>query len=124
MMKNEVPDLRFWNEVCANDDPDAPPVKRLMILDDLEMKSQTEVERVATAESDEARSGGVKYHYTSSSSSSFSVPATSGYEEDANRMRAYAAVAKERALTEDEQRLVDEVGFRLAKEAKGLVGED
>src|SRR4051794_16267910 len=34
LMMSEVPDLHFWNEVCANDDPDAPPVKRLVILDD------------------------------------------------------------------------------------------
>lgn len=37
-LMNEVPGLPFWNEVCAGDDPDEPPVKRLVILDDLEMK--------------------------------------------------------------------------------------
>ncbi len=38
MLMNQVPDGKFWNAVCADDDPDGPPVKRLVILDDLEMK--------------------------------------------------------------------------------------
>ena len=42
------------------------------------------------------------------------------YEEDANRMRAYAVVAKQRSLTEVEQQLVDEAGARLAEEALPL----
>jgi hypothetical protein len=46
------------------------------------------------------------------------------YTEDANRMRAYAAVAKQRALTDEEQQRVDEVGRRLSLEAKKLVAED
>lgn len=34
----DVPNLAYWNAVCAEDDPKAPPVKRLVILDDVEMK--------------------------------------------------------------------------------------
>ena len=33
-MLGDVPDLSFWNEVCAGDDPDSPPVLRLVVLDD------------------------------------------------------------------------------------------
>ena len=36
-MLGDVPPLEYWNEVCAGDDPDGPPVKRLVILDDLEL---------------------------------------------------------------------------------------
>ena len=36
---SDVPTLEYWNEVCAGDDPDGPPVKRLVILDDLELTS-------------------------------------------------------------------------------------
>ena len=38
-MLGDVPPLEYWNEVCAGDDPDGPPVKRLVILDDLELTS-------------------------------------------------------------------------------------
>lgn len=37
-MLNDVPDLSFWNSITAEDDPDKP-LKRLVILDDLEMTS-------------------------------------------------------------------------------------
>jgi hypothetical protein len=46
------------------------------------------------------------------------------YEEDGNRIRAYAAVARHRALTSEEQSMVDEIGARLAEEARKLVDED
>ena len=46
------------------------------------------------------------------------------YEEDGNRIRAYAAIAKQRALTSEEQAMVDEIGTRLAEEARKLVEED
>ena len=46
------------------------------------------------------------------------------YEEDASRLRAYAAVAKQRALSEDEQRAVDEIGRRLDAEAQSLASDD
>ena len=36
-MLGDVPPLEYWNEVCATDDPSGPPVKRLVILDDLEL---------------------------------------------------------------------------------------
>ena len=36
-MLGDVPPLEYWNEVCYGDDPDGPPVKRLVILDDLEL---------------------------------------------------------------------------------------
>lgn len=38
-MLGDVPPLEYWNDVCAGDDPDGPPVKRLVILDDLELTS-------------------------------------------------------------------------------------
>ena len=38
-MLGDVPDLLYWNEITAGDDPDGPPVKRLVILDDLELTS-------------------------------------------------------------------------------------
>lgn len=41
-MMSEVPDHAFWNEVTAGDSRDKPPVKRLVILDDLEMKGRPE----------------------------------------------------------------------------------
>ena len=41
-MMSEVPDLNFWDELAASDDPDEPPVKRLVILDDLELKNRPE----------------------------------------------------------------------------------
>jgi hypothetical protein len=75
----------------------------------------------------------VKSHYTPKevlkflkllSQGDISDEALEEYEQDANRMRAYAALAKQRDLTDEEQRLVDEVGARLAKEAQGLVAED
>ena len=34
----DVPSLAYWNSVCAEDDPDERPLKRLVILDDLEMR--------------------------------------------------------------------------------------
>ena len=46
------------------------------------------------------------------------------YEEDASRLRVYAAVTKQRALTEDEQRAVDEIGRRLDAEAQSLASDD
>jgi ABC-type cobalamin/Fe3+-siderophores transport system ATPase subunit len=46
-MLSEVPDLKFWNEVCANDDPEKP-VKRLVILDDLEMKGSERLKNLQT----------------------------------------------------------------------------
>ena len=48
LMMSEVPDKRFWNAVCAEDDPDAPPVKRLVILDDLEMKGSDRLKNLQT----------------------------------------------------------------------------
>ena len=39
VMLGDVPPLEYWNEVCAGDDPDGPAIKRLVILDDLEMTS-------------------------------------------------------------------------------------
>ena len=47
MMMNEVPDLRFWNAICA-DDEGGPPVKRLVILDDLEMKGPERLKNLQT----------------------------------------------------------------------------
>ena len=47
LMMNEVPDLRFWNALCAEDDEDEPPVKRL-ILDDLEMKGPERLKNLQT----------------------------------------------------------------------------
>jgi hypothetical protein len=47
-MMNEVPDLKFWNAVCAADDEDGPPVKRLVILDDLEMKGSERLKNLQT----------------------------------------------------------------------------
>jgi hypothetical protein len=47
-----------------------------------------------------------------------------GYEEAAGRLRAYAALKKQRPLKVEEQVLVDEIGGRLDKEAKELVAED
>jgi hypothetical protein len=49
----DVPALAYWNAVCAEDDPDAPPVKRLVILDDVEMKGggagmKTRLRNIAT----------------------------------------------------------------------------
>ena len=46
------------------------------------------------------------------------------YEEDASRLRTYAATLKQRPLTADEQRVVDEIGQRLDAEANKLVAED
>ena len=46
-MLNEVPNLKFWNEVCAAD-ADGPPVKRLVILDDLEMKGAERLKNLQT----------------------------------------------------------------------------
>ena len=46
------------------------------------------------------------------------------YEEDGNRIRAYEAIAKQRTLTSEEQAMVDEIGTRLAEEARKLVEED
>ena len=46
------------------------------------------------------------------------------YEEDGNRIRAYAAIAKQRPLTAEEQAMVNEIGTRLAEEARKLVEED
>lgn len=48
LMMNEVPDLRFWNQVCAGDDEKGPPVKRLVILDDLEMKGSDRLKNLQT----------------------------------------------------------------------------
>ena len=48
LMMSEVPNLRFWNAVCAEDDPDTPPVKRLVILDDLEMKGSERLKNLQT----------------------------------------------------------------------------
>lgn len=50
---NEPASLEFWNAVCAEDDPDAAPVKRLVILDDVEMKGggagmKTRLRNIAT----------------------------------------------------------------------------
>ena len=39
VMLADVPPLEYWNEVCSGDDPDGPPVKRLIIIDDLEFTS-------------------------------------------------------------------------------------
>ena len=36
------------------------------------------------------------------------------YEKDGNRIRAYAAIAKQRTLTSEEQAMVDEIGTRLS----------
>ena len=38
-MLGDVPPLEYWNEITAGDDPDGHPVKRLVILDDLELTS-------------------------------------------------------------------------------------
>ena len=46
------------------------------------------------------------------------------YLVDANRMRAYAALTKQRPLTDLEQQQVDEIGARLTEEARQLVAED
>ena len=46
------------------------------------------------------------------------------YAEDDGRLRTYAALAKQRALTIDEQAAVDEIGRRLDAEAASLVSED
>ena len=46
------------------------------------------------------------------------------YEENAGRLRAYAAVLKSRALTEPEQEVVNEIGRRLDAEAKSIATED
>ena len=46
------------------------------------------------------------------------------YEQDRGRLRAYAAVAKTRALTAAEQEVVNEIGGRLTLEVKALVAED
>ena len=48
MMMSEVPDLRFWKVVCEADDPKKPPVKRLVILDDLEMKGSKRLSNLQT----------------------------------------------------------------------------
>ncbi len=32
----EVPDLKWWDDLYAADDPDEPPVRRLIVIDDLE----------------------------------------------------------------------------------------
>ena len=48
LMMSDVPDLKFWNAVCAEDDPDKPPVKRLVILDDLEMKGPERLKNLQT----------------------------------------------------------------------------
>jgi hypothetical protein len=57
LMLNEVPGLDFWNSVCAEDDEDKPPVKRLVILDDLEMKG---------ASHDRLKNLGILFRYVSS----------------------------------------------------------
>jgi ABC-type cobalamin/Fe3+-siderophores transport system ATPase subunit len=38
LVMNECPSLEFWTALCANDDPDRP-VKRLVVVDDLEQTS-------------------------------------------------------------------------------------
>jgi hypothetical protein len=48
-----VAGLDYWNAICAEDDLDAPPVKRLVILDDVEMKGggagmKTRLRNIAT----------------------------------------------------------------------------
>ena len=48
LMMSEVPNLKFWNTICAEDDEDAPPVKRLVILDDLEMKGSDRLKNLQT----------------------------------------------------------------------------
>ena len=48
MMMSEVPDLRFWKAVCEADDPKIPPVKRLVILDDLERKGSKRLKYLQT----------------------------------------------------------------------------
>ena len=48
LMMSEVPNLRFWNTVCAEDNPDGRPVKRLIILDDLEMKGPERLKNLQT----------------------------------------------------------------------------
>lgn len=35
-MMGEVPPLSWWDDLCAEDDPDEPPVRRLIVIDDLE----------------------------------------------------------------------------------------
>jgi hypothetical protein len=45
---NEVPDLAYWNSELAQDDPEGPPVKRLCILDDLEMKGTDRLKNLQT----------------------------------------------------------------------------
>jgi len=47
-LMNEVPDLSFWNQICAEDDPSEPPIKRLIILDDLEMKGRERLRNLQT----------------------------------------------------------------------------
>src|SRR5690349_3300151 len=47
LMMSEVPDLKFWSSVCAEDE-DGPPVKRLIILDDLEMKGADRLKNLQT----------------------------------------------------------------------------
>lgn len=45
---SEVPNLAYWNNELAQDDPDGPPVKRLCILDDLEMKGAERLKNLQT----------------------------------------------------------------------------
>jgi hypothetical protein len=35
-MMGEPPPLQWWDALCENDDPDGPPVRRLIVIDDLE----------------------------------------------------------------------------------------
>ena len=49
----DVPGLSYWNAICAGDDIDDKPVKRLVILDDVEMKGggpnmKTRLRNIAT----------------------------------------------------------------------------
>ena len=46
------------------------------------------------------------------------------YAEDDGRLRTYAAIAKQRALTAEEQAAVDEIGRRLDAEAATLTREE
>lgn len=38
LIMGDAPSLGFWNAIIMKDDPDKPPVKRLVIVDDLELR--------------------------------------------------------------------------------------
>ena len=48
-MLADVPPLEYWSELCAGDDPDGPPVKRLVVIDDVEFEraDKTRIQNLA-----------------------------------------------------------------------------